>query len=259
MTFRRRVGLRGFAASGLETGDPAEHRPVRHDGTRRVDDSRCASRKIAVSASGRQWGPGGPLPKASLDGSSASTSRWRVELGDPAATAAQLYDSAAARHAYPPRRDDWSPKRRVDGDGTASPGCASDGVADPRTAARGPDDVRCEGPGHVVPSGRAAATAGDGPERRGDTARRHRLRRVERVRWSVPDADGGAVGCPGPQVQPVPHHSVVRTGAGRAAYRPQPPRRRDGGGARDRDIGAGVSHPSNQLRHRRRDTTSQRT
>ena len=58
----------------------------------------------------------------------------------------------------------------------------------PDRPAPGPDDLRREGPGHVVPADRAAAAAGGRAERADRPARRRRVRGVERVRRSVPDA-----------------------------------------------------------------------
>ena len=72
-----------------------------------------------------------------------------------------------------------------------------------------------------------------------DPARRRRLRRVERVRRAVPDADRRAAGRGRAALQPVPHHRAVRADPPGAADRPQPPLGRDGQHHRDRHVGAG--------------------
>ena len=56
--------------------------------------------------------------------------------------------------------------------------------------------------------------------------RRRRLRRVERVRRSVPDADAERLAANGLQVHALPHDGAVLADAGRAAVGPQPPHRR---------------------------------
>ena len=103
----------------------------------------------------------------------------------------------------------------------------------------GADDLRREGSGHGVSADRAVAPAGGCAERADRAARRRGLRCVERVRWSVPDADCGAARGGRPEVQPVPHDGAVRADAPGAADRPQPPLGRDGQHHRDRDVGAG--------------------
>ena len=70
-------------------------------------------------------------------------------------------------------------------------------------------------------------------------ARRRGFRSVQRLRWSVPDAHGGAARSRWTQVQPVPHHRVVRADARGDAVRAQPPLGRDGKHHRDRDVRAG--------------------
>ena len=93
----------------------------------------------------------------------------------------------------------------------------------PDTAVRRRAPVRRQGPGRVVPCDRAAAATGGRAQRACHPARRRRLRRVERVRRAVRDADGRAAGRERPEVQPLPHDGAVRTDAGRPADRAQPP------------------------------------
>ena len=70
--------------------------------------------------------------------------------------------------------------------------------------------------------------------------RRRRLRRVERVRRAVRDAERRAPRGRRAEVQPLPHDGVVLADAGGAAERPQPPHGRDGRHHRDRDVRAGL-------------------
>ena len=76
-------------------------------------------------------------------------------------------------------------------------------------------------------------------ERAGRAARRRGLRRVERLRRTVPDPDRGAAGRRRSALQPLPHHGAVRADPAGAADRPQPPLGRHGQHHRDGDLGAG--------------------
>ena len=97
------------------------------------------------------------------------------------------------------------------------------------------------------------------PERARHPARRRRLRRVERVRRAVRDADGRAAGRERPEVQPLPHDGAVRADAGCAADRPQPPHGRDGRHHRARDLGARLQlDPPQHLRAARADAAAER-
>ena len=109
-----------------------------------------------------------------------------------------------------------------------------------RSPPRGADDLRREGPGHVVPADRAAAPAGRRAERAGRPARRRRLRRVERVRRPVRDADRRAPRRRRAEVHPLPHDGAVLADARGAADRPQPPHGRHGRHHRDRHLRAGL-------------------
>ena len=64
------------------------------------------------------------------------------------------------------------------------------------------------------------------------------LRRVQRVRRAVRDADRRAAGRRRAEVQPLPHHRAVLADRAGAAHRPQPPLGRHGRHHRDRDVGA---------------------
>ena len=89
-----------------------------------------------------------------------------------------------------------------------------------------------------VPADRAAAAAGGRAERAHHPARRRRVRRLERLRRAVPDADRRAARGRRAALQPLPHHRPVRADAPGAADRPQPPLGRHGQHHRDRDVGA---------------------
>ena len=93
-------------------------------------------------------------------------------------------------------------------------------------------------PDTSYPADRAAAAAGGRAERPGDPARRRRVRRLERVRRPVRDADGRAAGGRRAEVHALPHHRAVLADARRAAVGAQPPRRGDGRDHRDGDLGA---------------------
>ena len=69
--------------------------------------------------------------------------------------------------------------------------------------------------------------------------RRRRLRRVERVRRTVRDAECRASRWGRAEVQPVPHHCALRPDPAGSAHRPQPPLGRDGQHHGDGDLGAG--------------------
>ena len=73
-----------------------------------------------------------------------------------------------------------------------------------------------------------------------------RVRRVERVRRAVRDADRRAAGRGWAAVQPLPHDGAVLADPAGAADRPQPSRGRDGRHHRDRDVGAGLQLDSAQ-------------
>ena len=65
------------------------------------------------------------------------------------------------------------------------------------------------------------------------------------VRWTGEDADRGTAADRWADLQPVPHHGVVRADPGGAAQRPEPPLGRDGRDHRDRDVRPGVQrHPA---------------
>ena len=87
--------------------------------------------------------------------------------------------------------------------------------------------------------------------------RRRRLRRVERVRRAVRDAERGAPRGGRPEVQPLPHDGAVLADAGGAAERPQPPHGRHGRHHRDRDGRAGLQlDAAEHVRAARRDPAS---
>ena len=102
-----------------------------------------------------------------------------------------------------------------------------------------------------VPADPAAAAARGRAERAGDPDRRRRLRRVERVRRAVRDADVRAAGRRRPEVHPVPHHGAVLADAGRAAVGTQPPHGRHGRHHRDRHLGARATTRCGPTRARR--------
>ena len=110
--------------------------------------------------------------------------------------------------------------------------------ADPPPGGARTHDVRREGPGHGVPADRAADATEGCAERPGHPARRRRVRRLQRVRWSVQHPDRRAAGRGRSEVQPVPHHGAVRADEAGHAHRPQPPLRRHGQHHRDGDLGS---------------------
>jgi hypothetical protein len=91
------------------------------------------------------------------------------------------------------------------------------------------DDVRREGSRHAVSTDHAFATPGGRAERIDHPARRRGIRRIERVRRTLPNAHGGAPGCERPEVQPLPHHGAVLAHARGNVVGPQPSRGRHGG------------------------------
>ena len=111
--------------------------------------------------------------------------------------------------------------------------------AHPRSPGTRADDVRREGSRHVVPTDRAAAAPRGRAERAGGAARRRRLRRLERLRRTVPDADGGTARGGRAAVQPVPHHGPVRPHPPGPPDRTQPPLGGHGQHHRDGDLRAG--------------------
>ena len=110
----------------------------------------------------------------------------------------------------------------------------------PDHAARGSDDLRRQGSGHEVPADRAAAAAQGRAQRPDHPDRRRRVRLVQRLRRSLPDADRGEAGGGRPEVQPLPHHRALLADAAGAADRAQPPLRRHGRHHRDRHRRAGL-------------------
>ena len=73
------------------------------------------------------------------------------------------------------------------------------------------------------------------------------VRRLERVRRALLDADGGATGRERAEVQPLPHDRAVLADAPGAADRTQPPLRGDGRDHRDRHVRAGLQLDSPEL------------
>ncbi len=89
--------------------------------------------------------------------------------------------------------------------------------------------------------------------------RRRRLRRLERVRRPVRDADGRAPRLERAQVQPLPHDGALLAHAPGAPDRPQPPLGRDGRNHRDRDLRARLQlDPAEHEGAARRDPEAER-
>ena len=121
------------------------------------------------------------------------------------------------------------------------------------------DDLRREGPRHVVSADHAAAASRRRTQRARDPARRRRLRLLVGVRRTVSDADLRAAGRQGPPLQPLPHDGAVLADAAGAPDRPEPPRRRDGRHHRDRDVGSRLQlDPAEVRRPARRDAEAER-
>ena len=118
----------------------------------------------------------------------------------------------------------------------------------PDRAARRPDHLRRQGPGHRLPADRAAAAAGGRAQRAGRPARRRRLRRLERLRRPDRHADRRAAGRRRAEVHPLPHHRAVLADPAGAADRPQPPLGRHGRHHRDRHLGARLQLAASQHR-----------
>ena len=98
----------------------------------------------------------------------------------------------------------------------------------------GSDHVRREGPGHEVSADQGPAAAEGRAQRAGDPHRRRRLRRHQRVRRPVPDAELREAGEGRAAVHALPHHGAVLADAAGAAHRPQPSFGRHGRHHRDR-------------------------
>ena len=89
-------------------------------------------------------------------------------------------------------------------------------------------------PDTKYPADRAVASAQGRAERPDHPDRRCGLRRVQRLRRPVPDAERGTAGGGRPEVQPLPHHRALLADAPGAADRTQPPLGRHGRHHRDR-------------------------
>ena len=113
-------------------------------------------------------------------------------------------------------------------------------AADPGRAACRVDDLRRQGPGHVVPADHAAAPAGGRAERAGGAARRRGLRVLVDVRRADRHAELRPPGAGRPALHPVPHDGAVLADPAGAADRPQPPLGGDGWHHRDRHLGPRV-------------------
>ena len=127
------------------------------------------------------------------------------------------------------------------------------------TGPLGPDHLRREGSRYVLPADRAAAAARGCAQRADRAPRRRWLWRVERLRRSLLDTDGGATGRKRLEVQPLPHDRAVLADAPGLVDGSQPPLRRDGRDHGDRHVSARLQlDPAEHGRAAGRDPQAQR-
>ena len=112
--------------------------------------------------------------------------------------------------------------------------------AHPRRPARRADDVRRQGSRHQLSADQGCASAGERAQRARHPDRRRRLRRQQRLRRAVPDAQLREAGLGRLEVHAVAHHGAVLADAPGAAHRPQPSLGRHGQHHRDRDRGTRI-------------------
>ena len=138
---------------------------------------------------------------------------------------------------------------------TAAPRCP----ARSRCHARRADDLRREGPRHLVPADRAAAPPAGAPN--------VLVVLLDDVGFGASSAFGGPISTPNAErlaakraeVHPLPHHGALLAHARGAAERPQPPHRRHGRHHGDRHLGSGLQlDPAEDLRAAGRDPEAER-
>ena len=110
--------------------------------------------------------------------------------------------------------------------------------SDSRYPASGPDHLRRQRSGHQVPADRDVRPPKGAPNVLVDPHRRRGLRRDERVRRSVPDAEHREARKGRAEVHALPHDRVVLADAAGAAHRAQPSLGRHGRHHRNRDRSA---------------------
>ena len=120
------------------------------------------------------------------------------------------------------------------------PAQAARGPADPRPAPHGTRHLRREGPDTSFPPIVPLRPPAGAPNVLVVLLDDVGLRRLERLRRPVRDADRRAARRERAEVQPLPHDGAVLAHAPGAADRPQPPLGRHGRHHRDRDLGAGL-------------------
>ncbi len=119
--------------------------------------------------------------------------------------------------------------------------CSAIESSNTRHTAHGPDHIRRERSRHQVPADSRPAPAEGRAQRACDPDRRLGLRRHQRLRRSVPDAELREAGEGRAAVHALPHDRVVLSDASGITDRPQPSFCRHGRDHRDRHGGPGYS------------------
>ncbi len=137
--------------------------------------------------------------------------------------------------------------------------CQQGRAPDPGPGTRRSDDVRRQGPRHVVRADQAAVPARGSAERPRRAHRRLRFRRVQCLRWTGRHPDLRPPGERRSALHPLPHDRAVLADPGRVVVGPQPSHRRDGRHHRDRHVGTGLQLAAAQhLRAARGDAQAER-
>ena len=117
------------------------------------------------------------------------------------------------------------------------------GSADSRSASYRAYDLRRQGSRYPISRNRAATSPRGRSQRPDNFARRHRLRRLKRLRRPLQHPERGEIGQPGAEVHPLPHDRSVRSHQAGPVDWAQSSLGLHGEHHRDRHVGTGTEFP----------------